>query len=205
MNGQTSLTRARLCVSTITQGPLELDANQAHYIYRVLRLREGDELTLLGDDGTVALARIAPESRSDQVILEVGEPQTQPQLNREVTLAMAVAKGDRTDWAIEKLTELGVTRIVLMTTNRSVVVPRSLGNKHERWRRLAEAAARQSGRSRLPTIDGPLTFDECLAITAQHRFIGDGGGHPLTHLCRPPFDGSVLLLVGPEGGFTAEK
>jgi 16S rRNA (uracil1498-N3)-methyltransferase len=115
-----------------------------------------------------------------------------------LTVAFALTKGDHPEWAVQKLTEAGVDRVVLMTTERCVVrwAPAATGRHLERLRDVARQAAMQSRRAWLPAIEGPLSFAEVVA--------GDGrgasalavpGGRPLT-LATP------TVLIGPEGGWT---
>jgi 16S rRNA (uracil1498-N3)-methyltransferase len=129
---------------------------------------------------------------------EVREPRSLPQL----TVAFALTKGDRTEWAVQKLTELGVDRLVVMASERCVVhwAPPSVGRQLERLREVARHAAMQSRRAWLPVVEGPVTFAE-MASCPLAEDAGDGlavavpGGDPLT-LATP------TVLVGPEGGWS---
>ncbi len=194
--------RHRLWLERLARGPLSLGGASAHYLRDVLRLGPGDELTLLGGDGHRATAVVRAVS-ADAVLLEVGELEAAPASGLELTVALPAPKGERADWAVEKLTELGVTRIAWITTERSIVVPNPAGQRASRWQRLAEAAAKQAGRARTPAIVGPHDLDETLRWAAETRYIGSRGGIPLVHELAVSAPGaSAILLVGPEGGFT---
>lgn len=124
-----------------------------------------------------------------------------------VTVALAIPKGERAEWAVQKLTEVGVDRIVPLLTGRGVVrwSPERAGRQALRWEAVARAAAAQSRRVRLPSIAAPTDVAGMLAC-ASAPVVGEGlgcvlaepGGGPLS-LDRP------TVLVGPEGGWTPEE
>jgi 16S rRNA (uracil1498-N3)-methyltransferase len=190
--------KKRLWLPTLAEGPVALDAERAHYARNVLRLTDGDELTVLSGDGRLGVARLVGNG------LEVSELRDAPLPPSEVTVAVAVPKGDRADWTVEKLTELGVTRLLWLACARSVSEPREGGSRQTRWRRLAEAAAKQSGRARTLEIEGPVDFTTVLERSASLRLIAHPGGGSWAEalggdLSRP------MILIGPEGGFTPDE
>jgi 16S rRNA (uracil1498-N3)-methyltransferase len=197
------LPKARIWSERVAAGPLSLGPEQAHYVSHVLRLRAGDRVTVIGGDGHVAVGVIAGAPGGD-VVVQLGTPETQPHPSLELTVGLAAAKGERADWAVEKLTELGVQRIVWLECRRSVVLPKSGGNRQARWQRLAQAAARQAGRASAPSIEGPVGFAEILGTTAGARYIAHFSGEPLGSKLDLAV-GRALLLVGPEGGFTSDE
>jgi 16S rRNA (uracil1498-N3)-methyltransferase len=119
----------------------------------------------------------------------------------DLSLYQAVPKGGRMDLVVEKATEVGATSIVPLVTERGIVRPRD--GKIERWRRVAEAAARQSLRLRVPEVAEPVHFSE-----AVRRVEGDGvllhnapDLEPLEAVVSAP----VNLFVGPEGGWSEDE
>ena len=199
------LPRHRLWVANLSPGRLVLSGDSAHYLRVVLRLSAGDQVALMSGNGQVATANLMLLQR-DSAELEVGEITPAPKVRLELTVAVPTPKGERADWLVEKLTELGVARIVWMITARSVVVAKQGTQRAERWSRIAQAAAKQSGSARTPTIEGPLALDAILGYQAATRYIGARGGVPLVHeLALAPPAATSLLLIGPEGGFADDE
>jgi len=171
----------------------------------VLRLSAGTLVEVFDGDGHIAEAEITQVDPT-AVILEVGEVRDVPASKLALTLALATPKGDRADWLVEKATELGASRILWVTCQRSVVVPRKAGKKLERWLRIAEGAARQSRRAHTPTIDGPVAMKSLLELPADHRFVCDWAGPSLMSLAaQGDLEGDVIVVIGPEGGLTGHE
>ena len=169
-----------------------LTEEDRHHLERVLRLAPGDPVTVADGAGSWRPCRFGPVLEADGPV--VTEPSPVPA----VTVAFAVVKGDRPEWAVQKLTELGVDRLVPFLAARSVVRwdgPR--GERHiERLRRVAREAAVQSRRARLPEVEGVTTFAE-VAGRPGALLAAPGG--------RPPAVGDALVVVGPEGGWAPEE
>lgn len=192
---------ARLAIDVMREGTVTLSAEHAHYLRHVLRLEVGDELELFDAAGKTGRARLAALGRSEAVafVEQVSEAR---RAACSLTVALATPKGERADWAVEKLTELGVEHIVWLACERSVVVPGSAGKRQERWARLAAAAAGQAARGAVPSIEGPVPFASFLDGGVGERFIASLGAEPLVqHVAAAP-PRSATLLVGPEGGFS---
>ena len=127
-----------------------------------------------------------------------------------VTVACAVPKGNRFEDAVEKLTELSVDLIIPMHTDRVVVdLSENTAKKLERWRRLALSAAEQSQRQILPQIPGILTFDEVLQKTREYSLklipTLEGDLKSLREVIPTAFNGSIVVVIGPEGDFTPDE
>lgn len=192
--------------------PPETDQEQAlpdalfRHAVQVLRLREGDALTLFDGQGREYPAALTMVARRE-ARMRVGAAQV---VNREsalpVTLLQAVGKGERMDWAVQKATELGVGRIVPVISERCNVQldDTRWEKKQAHWQAVIIAACEQCGRNRLPQLDPPLAFDAALAAeTAALRLLFDPeAGRGFADLPPPA---SVALLVGPEGGFSAAE
>lgn len=182
-----------------------IDGDAANHIARVLRLRQGEPLTLFDGGGGEYAARIE-EFRKGAVIVSVDEPLP---VAREsplpVTLAQGVSRGERMDWVVQKATELGVTRIIPVLTERSVVRldAKQAERKRLHWQAIAIAACEQSGRDRIPGVDTPLTLAE-FAGSADSRatrvLLSPTGSQRVADL--PRAEGGIVVLIGPEGGLS---
>ncbi len=147
----------RIHVSSLQPGEIQLDESQAHHQRDVLRLKIGSSVELFTDDGLVAqgtVTRADPEAVAVRV-----ETIEQSKTTSELIVASAIPKGDRADWMIEKLSELGVTRFIPLKTARSVVHPTGQ-SKRDRWMRIATESAKQSHRAGVMRIDELTEVDQ---------------------------------------------
>ena len=177
-----------------------LDSAQANYLGNVLRLKQGAELLLFDGSSGEWLARIA-EAGKQRMTLAVERRTREPEAIPDVWLAFAPVKRSQTDWLIEKATELGVARLIPVTTQRTVVERIKL----ERLQSIAIEAAEQCGRTRLPEIAEPVSLSGLLKQRAALRtlyFADEAGGEPVGTAFQP---GAAMILTGPEGGFTDEE
>ena len=179
---------------------VELNAAQANYLGNVLRLKGGAELLLFDGASGEWLGRIA-EAGKKRMTLSVERRTREAEAIPDVWLAFAPVKRNQTDWLVEKATELGVTRLVPVTTQRTIVERVKL----ERLRAIAIEAAEQCGRTRLPQIDGPISLTQLLDQREAGRtlyFADEAGGETVGTAFKP---GPAMILTGPEGGFTDEE
>ncbi|HUR22345.1 MAG TPA: RsmE family RNA methyltransferase [Acidimicrobiales bacterium] len=173
-----------------------------HHLERVLRLRAGEAVVASDGAGRWRCCRWAPAGRLEATGPVVTEPAPVPA----VVVGFAVLKGDRTEWVVQKLTELGVDRLVPFVAERNVVrwdtgSERAL-RQTERWRQVAREAAMQSRRVRMPQVEEVERLAEVVGNYAQSGGLGaalaEPGGAPPS-LERP------VVLVGPEGGWSAAE
>ena len=192
MNDDLRRSAAHVFVTDI--GDPVLDDDDAHHLTRVLRLRAGQKVSVSDGRGAWRIC----EWR-DGLLVSVGDVSVMNAPTDVLTVALSPVKGDRTDWAIEKLVEVGIDRIVVLApVERSVVRwddTKSLANI-ERFRRISRAAAAQCRRVFLPTVEGPVPLSDVVAGT--NVAIAEPGGSPV-------LDGVTTIIVGPEGGFTEEE
>ncbi len=181
----------------------------AHKIARVLRLRDGDELEIVDAAGRSFDARVRLESEGLHAeLIAMRAAASSPRLH--VDMAQGIAKGAKMDFFIEKATELGAAAILPFYSHRSVV--HDLGDaKLERWRRLAKTAAAQCDRREFPEVHAPATFEALLERCAEYDLVlmpwERAEPDPL-RVSLPIWlerAQSVLVIVGPEGGFTADE
>lgn len=182
--------RAHLFVSGLEQP--EPSPDDRHHVERVLRVRNGEVVTVSDGDGCWRPCRWGP------VLEPSGDVISDPRPEPAITVGFAVPKGDRPEVATQKLVELGVDRIVLLHTSRSVV--RWSGERGERQRqrleRVARQAAMQARRTFLARVEGPVDLD--VALRWEGVTLAEPGGAP------PSLDRPVVL-VGPEGGWSPEE
>lgn len=192
-----------------TDGTVRIVGEDARHIARSLRMAVGDAVTVCDGNGRVYECRLS-YIRDEEVLGEVtsvregdGEPPYR------VTVYMAYPKGDKLETVIQKAVELGASRIVPFVSERCVKLPRAdrADAKQKRLSRIAEEAAKQCGRSRLPTVGEPLSFADMLR---------DGAKAPLALFCYEgeraqslrevlggiPCPSDISVVIGSEGGFS---
>lgn len=179
---------------------VELDAAQANYLGNVMRLKEGDRLSVFDGTSGEWLAEIAEAGKKRMTLAAV--EQTKPQESvPDLWLAFAPVKKGRVDWLVEKAVELGVARLLPVVTQRTIVDKLNL----ERMRSHIIEAAEQCGRTALAEIDAPMKLDAFLRQRDSDRtlyFADENGGEPAATAFKP---GPALILTGPEGGFTPDE
>lgn len=194
------------------QETIRIIGEKAHYVATVLRCRTGDILTVFNGRGVSYKTVIASITKKEVVseVVSITEGGAEPSLN--LTLIQGLLKGDKMDLVIQKTTELGISRVIPVVTERSQV--RSTG-KIVRWRKIAEEASRQSGRVNVPVIYEPLFFEDLFSLDNHHGlpdmvssliFWEDGGirlQDSLESIGRT--DRLFALAVGPEGGFREDE
>lgn len=180
------------------------DAN-AHYLTRVLRLREGTAVDLA--DGSGRLFAGTLRAHDDTWVLEDLHIAHQETLHPPRIVAAALIKPDRWEWMLEKAAEIGATHILPIQAAHSVVrIPdKKVAKRLERWQRILEGAARQCERLSPVTIDAPCTLQEAIAQTEYtHRLMLDEAvpnrAWPALELQQP-----IALFIGPEGGWNDDE
>jgi len=183
------------------------DEEHLHHLRDVLRLREGEEITVFDGRGRVFVCAI--ESIGErQAVLRVKEALSARGAKVRLAVACALPKADRMDEVVDKLTQLGVDAILPMRTERVVARLDERGQRArlERWRRIAISAAEQSRRDSLPEIAGVYGLSEVLARAGGFdlRLVAalTERGVSLRKALAATRPASVLALVGPEGDFT---
>jgi 16S rRNA (uracil1498-N3)-methyltransferase len=180
-----------------------LEGGAARHVTRVLRLRVGEALTLFNGSGGEYPASIE-QSQGGRVALAIGE---QRAIEREsplaLTLAQGVSRGERMDLVVQKATELGVSALVPVLSERSVVrlTAQQADRRLNHWRAIAVAACEQSGRNRLPAIAPPVPLKDFLRSGTDgvtRLLLSPGAGATLADVPRPVT--AVTVLIGPEGG-----
>lgn len=185
----------------------ELDENAAQHVGRVLRMQPGQTLRLFNGDGNDYPATITSASKKN-VEVQVGTPDANPtESPLDIILGQALSKGDRMDYAVQKAVEMGVTRIVPLTTERCDV--KLKGDREDKrlrhWQSVAISAAEQCGRARVPDILPVMTVTEWLEHTRNcevRLVLHHRTEQSLDTLAKPT---RVALMIGPEGGLSADE
>jgi 16S rRNA (uracil1498-N3)-methyltransferase len=170
----------------------ELTDDDAHHLFRVLRLREGEQVSVSDGRGGWRLTTVVGKALA--VAGDIAQLPAPPA----VTIAVAIPKGDRLEWMVQKLTEIGVAEITFLHCERSAVrwAPDRAVRQLERVARVAREASSQSRRVWLPTLTGPVPFSEVAA--RPDAVVADPDGVPYERRTGP-----CTVIIGPEGGLTA--
>lgn len=195
----------------VLNGKFAVLTGQSAAHIKVLRLKRGDEVTLCTGDGSehrCVISDLSPEQVSlvvQKTVASVSEPKLS------CTLYVAFLKADKLEHVLQKATELGAARVVVFLSSRCVSRPdeASLRKKLERWRKIAAAAAEQSGRGRIPQVDVAANYDDAIRQAAQAElplFLYENEDRlSLRSAVEASTSTSVSVVTGPEGGFSAEE
>ena len=173
---------------------------QAHHARAVLRLCDGDEVEVFDNAGRTAVGVL--RFQGDAAVVEVGKILLSSPAALRWSVASAVPKGERADWMVEKLSELGVSSFIPLATQRSVVLPGGT-NKRQRWERIAIESAKQSRRRGVMQI-GDLT-PLAGAMTSGWYLSPDPRAVPIVQPLAELKVPELRLFIGPEGGWTDEE
>src|SRR5207253_1339059 len=207
----------------IRDGRVAFDRDESRHLARVLRLKPGDTVVAAdgaGHDFTVRLEDVAETVTG--TVLGVATRDAESPLR--ITLVQSVPKGDKMEAIVRAATELGVVRVVPVTTERTIVTlePSRWRERARRWQRVAKEAAKQCGRAVIPAVDVARPLAEFVALDepADLRLClweaagqGQGGGEArllgttLAASLPPtlPRGARVMLLIGPEGGLSRQE
>jgi 16S rRNA (uracil1498-N3)-methyltransferase len=192
---------------------LQLPADPAQHLARVLRAKAGDPLIVFNGRGGEFAATVQT-LRRNEVTAQIGEHHAiERESPLDTTLLQGIARGDKMDQILQKATELGVTRVVPVTTSRSNVRldAAAADRKHQHWQGVVVAACEQCGRNRVPDVARPMDIAAALTqATADLRLLlsPHEAAAPLDSLLHRPAAGTaraIAMLVGPEGGFDQQE
>jgi len=193
---------------------LTLSDDEAHHLRAVLRLQAGDEVYVFDGKGREFCCTVDASSSASAILRVVAEvTPASPESSLDLTLAIVLLKGEKFDLVIQKATELGVNRILPVTSERADLRIRDDHDAQKRvtrWRRIALEAAKQSGRAAVPEISAPLALPIMLRskdyAESLRLMFSERNGQPLAEVvggANQPRN--ILALVGPEGGWTDEE
>jgi len=188
---------------------ITISGSDAHHIIRVLRLKPGDRLSVVGADRQAGEA-VIKDVRAGTIVAELvariellGEPPVA------VWLAQGLPKGDKMDLVVQKTVELGVSGIIPLATEHSVVRydAAKQANRVARWQIIAYEASKQCGRGKVPTVTDIMSLADCLeqlppGVTILMLYEGEKVQGLRAALTAANGSGEIVLLIGPEGGFS---
>ena len=196
----------------ITESTIEISGQDAFHIARSLRMAVGDELTVSDGKGCEYLAKLT-HIRDELCLCEITEKKkSDTELPVSVTLFMAYPKGDKLETVIQKSVELGADRIVPFESSRCIKKPKAEKQEKQlaRLSKIAEEAAKQCGRSRLPEVSEALSFSGMLEETKKYDTVlfcyeNEDGATIKDALEGARSAKSIAVIVGSEGGFSSEE
>ena len=182
---------------------ISLDDKASHYLNKVLRLKPNAPLIVFNGDGDQYNATIETIAKKTVTIRTKDCDSINKESPLSIHLGIAISKGDRMDWIIQKATELGVTGITPLTSERTEVklTGERLEKKLQHWQQIAISACEQCGRNQIPTVNTLTSADDWISsVTAERKLV-------LHHRTEQTIDAtldiaSAALLIGPEGGLT---
>lgn len=196
----------RAPVLDLERGERTLVAEVSHYLCRVLRLKNGDSFIAFDPVASMEAEAVIVEASESEAVVRIETPYRAPVVaTTPLVLVYALAKGDKVETVVRDATELGATNVIIATTERCVVKVKPNDGKIDRWRRVAEQAARQCKRADPPAIAGPFPWTEALdrARPCEARFCLDPKApDPLGPALRAALGKSIAFAIGPEGGLT---
>jgi len=199
------MTRRRWIADEVSGNHAAITGEHADHLLRVLRARVGQEFDIAAG-AVVRRGRIVamPDGR---VEFELGE-ELPAAPERKITLLLAVFKFDRMEWAIEKCTELGVSRILPVIARRTDAhLAAASAKRVERWRRIAIQASEQSRRSAPPEIADPIKLQEAVSLNGALRIVlAESEQKTILRDALAAHSGEeIVLAVGPEGGWAEDE
>ncbi len=181
---------------------IALDSEQSKHLRNVLRLQIGDEVQVFDGEGNEFLCLVQEFSSNKKhcllKILEEIKPEA-PESDLDLTLAVAIIKGDKYDLIIQKAVELGVTKLVPIITKRCEVKMRPAEKKLERWRKIIVEASKQTGRAKLMEITEPFEFEEYIENAEGTKILfSERDGKSFSRI---KSDKKMTATIGPKGGW----
>jgi 16S rRNA (uracil1498-N3)-methyltransferase len=210
------------CKISSKQKTMRFEGAELRYLHHVLRLRPGDTVIICDEDGMDHTGVVSEISSAQAILSLVDSKKNEAEPPYHVFLYQGAAKGERMDFVIQKAVELGADRIIPTITMRSIAKFKTNDSsaKTARWQKIAEEAARQSGRANIPEISGPMTFvsavheaaekcdlilipweeeKNCTPNQVMDRFVDQVGS------LWKGGKKKIAVFIGPEGGFDSSE
>ena len=179
---------------------ITLSLEETRHLRDVLRLREGERVQVFdgaGREFLCAISGISKRETSLRILEEIAPAAAESDLD--LTLAVALLKGEKFELVVQKAVELGVSRLVPLNTTRADVKLKETDKKAERWQKIALEACKQSGRARLMRIEAPIDFEKFIKLAEGTRILfAERGGESFRKISASK---KITALVGSEGGW----
>jgi len=196
----------------LTEDRAILTGSAYHHLRNVRRLQPGDELIVFNGAGREAFGVLESFQGDSALVRVLGDTAASTESSLDLTLAPCLAKGKKMDLVVEKTIELGVNRIAVVVSSRSIGHLSEEASLHrvERWRRIAVSAAEQAGRTHVPVVERIQRIEDLLKSKPEDALglaftLGADPDPPATLRQQFPDARKVVAVIGPEGGLTAEE
>lgn len=189
---------------------ITVTGEDVRHIATVLRMKAGEELLLCDGRGNEYSVKIISVDRS-QVVTEILNQTHRELTDPRITLAQGLPKSDKMDFIVQKATELGVSSVVPVITERTIVKVKDEEKRVSRWQKIAREAAMQSSRPDIPAISNIISFKDFLrTINSEPGTLlllpWEEGTEPISNVLRSNSGlRNIIVLIGPEGGFSAKE
>jgi 16S rRNA (uracil1498-N3)-methyltransferase len=182
------------------EAEVTLNLDETRHLRDVLRLRRGEKISVFDGEGREFLCQIETIGKKETILKIIREiAPNSPESDLNLTLAVALLKGEKFDLVMQKAVELGVTKFVPMLTKRTDVRLKDAEKKLERWRKIILESSKQSGRAKLISIEPPIEFEEFLKISTGGKVLfSEKLGESFSAL-KP--DKKITAFIGSEGGW----
>lgn len=196
---------------SISENGIIITDADAHHIARSLRMAEGDSVTVCDGEGKEYLCTLTRIRDQECLCSIIGESDGQGEPPIFITLCMAYPKGDKLETVIQKAVELGVSRIIPFESSRCIKRPKAekVEKQTARLQRIAEEAAKQCGRAKIPEISAPMSYEEMLAEAKKSSLslfcYENEDGSTVKSVLPEVMPESISIIVGSEGGFSVEE
>lgn len=193
---------------------IELSAENKHHAARVLRLKNGEQITLFNGLGGEFSAHIAAINKSSTTVIIDAYHDIDRESQLSIELAQAICVNEKMDWIIQKSVELGITRIQPIFTARCIVhlSDERSSRRLQHWKKIIISACEQCGRNHLPQILPLISLWDWMsqkkAMRSEHNLhfmLSTNATEGLNNIPTLSADTNIALAIGPEGGFTPEE
>lgn len=197
----------------VSEDCIVINGSDVAHIRRVLRYREGDCISVSDSSGTEYFCTIRKMSDSEIFLDITDKMQSNTELGMDIVLFQGLPKKDKMELIIQKAVELGVTEIYPVINERTVVRldEKKAQQKTERWNKISEAAAKQSGRTIIPEVHVPISFEDAVSAAEKLEYTiipyenAEGMAYSAQCIGEAVKAASVGIFIGPEGGFSKEE
>ena len=189
-----------------------INGEDAHHISRSLRMAPKEKIEVCDSQGVVYFCELSEFTEKEVFAKVIGEEKAQSEPKNEIILFQALPKSDKMETIIQKTTECGVTKIVPFRSERCVVKldSKDAEKKRERWQKIAEGGAKQSGRGIIPTINTVLDFEPAMKMAMESSLVifcneREEANTLKSALRSGKINGTIAVIIGAEGGFSVKE